>query len=107
MEHVEQFVRGHLLIVPWPATGFAVAAVPTGSGSLREASSRPTAPQLTHRELSNVSGYRTFRQVAWAGSFEAQTTSGLGVRARLPFSVLTLDGSGTTGRAVVDVAHRW
>jgi hypothetical protein len=54
------------------------------------------------RELVNVAGYRTFRQVAWAGSFEGYTTVGLGVRARLPFRVFTLPG-----RLVVDVAHRW
>ncbi|SDS05653.1 hypothetical protein [Jiangella sp. DSM 45060] len=59
------------------------------------------------RELVNVSGWRTFRQVAWAGSFEGQTTIGLGVRARLPFRVFTLDGPGAGSRLVVDVAHRW
>jgi hypothetical protein len=60
------------------------------------------------RELVNVSGYSTFRQVAWAGSFEGQTTIGLGVRARLPFRVFTLPGLTTnTSRLVVDVAHRW
>jgi hypothetical protein len=53
-------------------------------------------------ELVNVSGYRTFRQVAWAGSFEGQTNIGLGVRARLPFRVFTMPG-----RLVVDVAHLW
>jgi hypothetical protein len=58
-------------------------------------------------ELSNVSGYQTFRQVVWAGSFEGQTTIGLGVRARLPFRVFTLDGPGAGSRLVVDVAHYW
>lgn len=58
-------------------------------------------------ELTNVSGYRTFRQVAYAGSFEGETTIGLGVRARLPFRVFTLGGQGFTSRIVVDVAHRW
>jgi hypothetical protein len=53
-------------------------------------------------ELVDVSGYQTFRQVAWAGSFEGESTVGLGVRARLPFRVYTLPG-----RIVVDVAHRW
>jgi hypothetical protein len=53
-------------------------------------------------ELVNVSGYRTFRQVAWAGSFEGMTSVGLGVRARLPFRAFTLPG-----RLVVDVAHAW
>ncbi|WP_428834267.1 AMIN-like domain-containing (lipo)protein [Lentzea roselyniae] len=28
----------------------------------------------------DVSGYSTFRHVAWAGQFEGQTTIGLGVR---------------------------
>jgi hypothetical protein len=58
-------------------------------------------------ELSNVSGYQTFRQVAYAGSFEGYTSVGLGVRARLPFRVFTLDGPDGGSRLVVDVAHRW
>ncbi|MBT0993790.1 hypothetical protein KIN34_05760 [Cellulomonas sp. DKR-3] len=63
----------------------------------------PTRP----RNLSDVAGYRTFRQVVFAGSFEGYTSFGLGVRARLPFRVLVLDGPGTGSRVVVDVAHRW
>ncbi|MFD2091890.1 AMIN-like domain-containing (lipo)protein [Blastococcus deserti] len=62
------------------------------------------------RELVNVSGFRTFRQVAWAGSFEGQSTIALGVRARLPFRVFTLaalPGSEQGPRMVIDVAHRW
>lgn len=59
------------------------------------------------RELVDVTGYRTFRQVALAGSFEGTTDLGLGVRARLPFRVLVLDGPGDRSRLVVDVAHRW
>ncbi|QNE22720.1 hypothetical protein F1D05_01345 [Kribbella qitaiheensis] len=58
-------------------------------------------------ELTNVHGYRTFRQVATAGSFEGETTIGLGVRARLPFRVFTLTGAANTSRIVVDVAHHW
>lgn len=58
-------------------------------------------------ELRNVSRYRTFRQVVSTGSFEGYTTFGLGVRARLPFRVFTLDGPGSGSRLVVDVAHRW
>jgi hypothetical protein len=58
-------------------------------------------------ELSNVSGYQTFRQVVYAGSFEGSTSIGLGVRARLPFRVFTLDGPGTGSRLIIDVAHFW
>jgi hypothetical protein len=59
------------------------------------------------RELVDVAGYRTFRQVAWAGSFEGQTTIGLGVRARLPMRVFVLNDPDGGHRVVVDVAHRW
>jgi hypothetical protein len=68
---------------------------------------RSTYKPANHNELTNVRGYRTFRQVADAGSFEGETTIGLGVRARLPFRVFTLTGQGSTSRIVVDVAHRW
>ncbi|MFC3688594.1 AMIN-like domain-containing (lipo)protein [Aquipuribacter hungaricus] len=61
----------------------------------------------TGQRLLDVGGYATFREVTWAGSFEGQSTAGLGVRARLPFRVLALDGPGTSSRVVVDVAHRW
>ncbi len=58
------------------------------------------------RELVNVTGYTTFRQVAWAGTSEGQTSMGLGVRARLPFRAFTIQDA-TGSRLVVDVAHRW
>ncbi|MEZ0448821.1 AMIN-like domain-containing (lipo)protein [Cellulomonas sp. ICMP 17802] len=67
----------------------------------------PTYSPANPRELRNVTGYRTFRQVVFAGSFEGYTSVGLGVRARLPFRVFTLAGPGTSSRLVVDVAHRW
>ncbi|MCK0113124.1 hypothetical protein MWU75_13320 [Ornithinimicrobium sp. F0845] len=57
--------------------------------------------------LVHVKGWTTFRQVAMAGSFEGQTTVGLGVRARLPFRSFVLDGPGDGARLVIDVAHRW
>jgi hypothetical protein len=57
-------------------------------------------------ELINVGGYRTLRQVAYAGSARLQTNFGIGVRARLPFRAFLLPGA-TSSRVVVDVAHRW
>lgn len=58
-------------------------------------------------EMADVAGYRTLREVAYAGFFEGQVTIGIGVRARLPYRVFTLPGPGTRSRLVIDVAHRW
>ena len=66
-----------------------------------------TIPREGSSEIVNVAGFRTFRQVAWGGTFEGSTTIGLGVRARLPFRVFALDGPGSGSRLVIDVAHRW
>ncbi len=80
--------------------------VPTAGGARLQVTVEAAA---YHRPaLPSVAGYRTFRQITWAGSFEGYTTLGLGVRARLPFRVFTLYDPGTnTSRVVVDVAHRW
>jgi hypothetical protein len=67
----------------------------------------PTYLPANRNELVTVTGWRTFRQIAYGGSFEGYTTIGLGVRARLPFRVFTLPGPGTHSRLVIDVAHRW
>ncbi len=75
-----------------------------------DADGNPTYTPANRREVVDVTGYRTFRQVAWAGSFEGTTTLALGVRARLPFRVLLLPGVAQSDfgpRLVVDVAHRW
>lgn len=77
----------------------AKAPAYTSSGS---ASFRPANPA----EVVNVSGFSTFRQVAWAGTFEGQTSLGLGVRARLPFRVFTIQDA-TASRLVIDVANHW
>jgi hypothetical protein len=78
-------------------TAMAPAYTPTGSASFV-----PKDPS----EVVNVAGYATFRQVRWDSSFEGYTQLGLGVRARLPFRVFTLQDA-TTSRLVIDVAHRW
>jgi hypothetical protein len=68
---------------------------------------RLTYQPANRNELVNVAGFQTFREVAWAGSFEGQSNIGLGVRARLPFRVFVLAGPGSGSRIVIDVAHRW
>ncbi|GAA3582465.1 AMIN-like domain-containing (lipo)protein [Kribbella ginsengisoli] len=72
-----------------------------------DAAGRPTYRFTNQKELSTVAGYSTFRQVAWGGSFEGQTTLALGVRARLPFRTFVLTGPGSNSRIVIDVAHHW
>ena len=72
-----------------------------------DADGRLTYDPTDASEVVDVTGYDTFRQVAWAGSYEGQTVIGLGVRARLPMRVFVLDDPGRRFRIVVDVAHRW
>lgn len=67
---------------------------------------RSTYRPRSRTELVALGGYRTFRQASWAGSFEGQTTIGLGVRARLPMRAFVLR-SGTSQMLVIDVAHSW
>ncbi|HJP96153.1 MAG TPA: hypothetical protein VJ843_02150 [Candidatus Saccharimonadales bacterium] len=50
----------------------------------------------------NLTGYKTFRDAKFAGSFEGQTTVGLGVRTLLPFRVTT-----SGNHVIIDVAHKW
>ena len=67
---------------------------------------RPTYSPRDPMRAVGVTGYRTFRQVAFLGTFEAQTEIVIGVRARLPFRAFVLaDAAGS--RLVIDVAHRW
>lgn len=72
-----------------------------------DSAGRPTYRPANTRELVDTAGYATFRQVASAGSFEGQSTIGLGVRARLPMRAFALAGPGDHSRLVIDVAHRW
>ena len=72
-----------------------------------DSTGKATFVPANRSEVTNVSNYKTFRQVAWAGSFEGHTTLGLGVRGRLPFKVFTLAGPGTGSTLVIDVAHHW
>ncbi|WP_425600055.1 AMIN-like domain-containing (lipo)protein [Ornithinimicrobium sufpigmenti] len=72
-----------------------------------DSSGEPTYSPKDRARVVDVTGYDTLRQVAIAGSYEGQTTFGVGVRARLPMRVLVLDGPGSGSRLLIDVAHRW
>ncbi len=87
-----------------PVAGGAVLEIRVAAPAYDPETGKATYPGKVARPLPGVdiSGYRTFRDTRFAGSFEGETQVGLGVRARLPFRVLTL-----TDRVVVDVAHNW
>jgi hypothetical protein len=86
-----------------PLAGGAKLAVVVRAAS-HDDNGNTTYPGVTGRTLPgvNVTGYSTFRDTKFAGSFEGQTTIGIGVRAKLPFRVFKLDN-----RLVLDVAHFW
>ena len=92
--------------LPVPLRGQAFLQVTVHDPAYDESGAATYSP-ADQNELSDVNGYQTFRQVAWAGSFEGYSTLGLGVRARLPFRVFTLDGPDAGSRLVIDVAHFW
>jgi hypothetical protein len=110
---VSGYRLGYVDQVTQPGSG---AAVPLRGGArlaltvlapAYDAAGRATYSPTDRAELVDVAGYATFRQVALAGSFEGQTTLGLGVRARLPVRIMVLPGPGTGSRVGIDVAHRW
>lgn len=92
--------------LPIPLRGRAFLQITVNSPAYDDGGKSTYNPS-DQKELTNVAGYQTFRQVAWAGSFEGFSSIGLGVRGRLPFRVFTLDGPGAGSRFVVDVAHYW
>ena len=91
-------------------------AIPLRGGARLEVAALGTAQDLEtyeqvyrpadRAEVVPVSGWRTFRQIAWGGD-DGPTALSMGVRARLPFRVFVLAGPGDGSRLVVDVAHRW
>jgi hypothetical protein len=106
----------HVSYVPQITQDGSGAVIPTRGGAALQVvahvpayddEGRATYRPANPTELAPVAGWPTFRQVVWAGSFEGQTTVGVGVRARLPFRVLALAGPGSGSRLVIDVAHRW
>ena len=68
---------------------------------------RGAGTPIVRPDQFDAGGFTTFEDLVWGGTFEGQSSFGLGVRARLPFRVFQLDGPGNGTRLVVDVAHRW
>ncbi|MDX2776003.1 hypothetical protein PV379_01370 [Streptomyces caniscabiei] len=87
-----------------PLSGGAKLQIVAQAPSYNPSTGVPTYGGITGNPLPgvNLAGYQTFRDAKFAGSFEGQSTIGLGVRAQLPFRVMKFDN-----RVIVDVAHKW
>lgn len=87
-----------------PLGGGAKLQIVAHAPSYNPSTGVPTYGGVTGDPLPgvNLTGYQTFRDAKFAGSFEGQSTVGMGVRAQLPFRVMKLDN-----RVVIDVAHKW
>lgn len=108
-----------VLDVNVPVTGWSVQYVPVvtqdpsglpvavAGGARLQVVVQSASAFVAGTTLVSTAGFRTFRDVKAAGSFEGVTTIGLGVRARLPFRVFVLAGPGAGSRLVVDVGHQW
>ncbi len=91
---------------PIPLRGGAFLSIVLAAAA-HDLNGQPTYNPPNRSEAVNVTGFTTFRQVAFGGTFEGVTTFGLGVRAKLPFRVFVLPGPGSGSRMIVDVSHRW
>jgi hypothetical protein len=89
-----------------PVRGGAFLAVVVNAAA-HDADARPTYAPRDRTNAVGVTGFRTFRQVAFLGTFESQTEIVIGVRARLPFRAFVISGPDGGSRLVIDVAHRW
>lgn len=97
------YADGSGKLIPLNNSGAKLQIVATAP-SYNPSTGVPTYGGITGSPLPGVTlaGYQTFREAKFAGSFEGQTTIGLGVRAKLPFRVMRLDN-----RVIIDVAHKW
>lgn len=62
-------------------------------------------PAIGH-SLVTVRRFGVIRQVLSVGSFEGYTEVGVGVRSKVPFRVVWLEGPGKHSRLVIDIAAR-
>lgn len=92
---------------PLPVRGAADIKVTVKAPAYNINTGAPTYVPANPLEMTNVSGYRTFKQIRWGGSFEGQTTVALGVRAQLPMRVFVISDTDGSRRLVVDVSHLW
>jgi hypothetical protein len=91
---------------PLPLAGGAFLKIAINAPA-HDFNGNPTYTPADRMRAVNVTGYQTFRQVAFLSTFEGVTSIVIGVRSRLPFQAFFLAGPGTGSRFVIDVAHLW
>jgi hypothetical protein len=87
-----------------PIDGGAILTVVVNAAA-HDGDYKPTFVPPDRDHVVDVTGFRTFRQVAFLGTFEAQTELVIGVREELPFHAFVASGPGTGAQLVIDVAH--
>jgi hypothetical protein len=95
----------YVTTVTSPGSGLPVTV--SGGARLQVTINAPATMRIPSSGSVTFTGWRTFRQLRWVGSFEGYTDVGLGVRARLPMRAFVLDNPDGTKRLVIDVAHFW
>lgn len=88
-----------------PLRGRAKLQVTLGAPAY-DSNGRPTYVPRNPRELVRASSLKAVKQVAWGGSFEGQTTLGVGVDRSRAFRAFVLHSRTGPDRLVIDIANR-
>lgn len=89
-----------------PVAGTAKLAIVVDSPAYDPMTGKGTLQIPDHDHVVDVSGLAVMEQIAFAGSFEGQTTFGIGVVGELPFSVATGFDNAGNATLTVSIAHQ-
>jgi hypothetical protein len=104
IRYVEEVVQdGSGAVVP--LAGAAKLEMVVDSPAYDPDTGRGTLQIPDHDNVVDVSGFDALRQVAFAGSFEGQTTFGIGVAGQLPFAVTAAPAGDGTVTLTVAIAR--
>lgn len=88
-----------------PITGNGKLQVIIDSPAYDPDTGRGTLQIPDHSNVVDVSSLRVIQQVAFAGSFEGQSTFGIGVNRQLPFHVTTTVNDDGSAVLTIEIAH--
>lgn len=90
--------------LPVDVSGGAILKIVLSATTFDVDTGTPTINFADPNEAADVSGFTMLRQIAFAGSFEGQTTFGIGLTSAIDFRVSVTD-AGAQSQLVLDVAH--